>query len=413
VTHRGVGLTTAIVVLWASARSFGIPELQMAAVGCLVLVVGAVLWAVLLPTRLTVERSVVPGTVWFDHEAVVRITLRNTGRFSTPELTVRDTAPASLVSNDRARLAPLPAASRATISYAIHGRQRGRFELGPLRILSTDPFGLVRRTRTIDAPGSVTVYPPVWNLPSGLPLGGATRTGSDRRRRTVSDGDDLADIREYVRGDDLRSVHWPSTAHRGKLMVRRAESARSPGAVVLIDRRDDRHHGHGAASSFETAIAATASAGYHLARRGRSVTLLDGPVGRPPKPLPWEAWLEQLADLATEPVDLAGLLRQVGDGMAGDGTLIAVITVPDPAELRTLVRAGRGFSTRAAVIVDASSHGSRGRDPRAPDVAASLRAAGWRATTVARGERLDERWRQLVASGRGTREGIRSGTGAV
>jgi uncharacterized protein (DUF58 family) len=235
VTHRGIGLVAAIVILWVFARSFGIPELQMAAVGCLVLVVGAVLWAVVLPTRLTADRTVIPGTIWFDGDATVRLTIRNAGRLPTPYLHVQDAAPSSLVANATTRLAPLSPGSRATVTYPLHGDQRGRFTLGPLTVRARDPFGLVRRTRTLDSYGTVTVYPPVWALPPGLPLGGATTAGNDGRRRTVTTGDELADIREYVRGDDLRSVHWPSTAHRGRLMVRRSESARSPGAVVLLD----------------------------------------------------------------------------------------------------------------------------------------------------------------------------------
>jgi hypothetical protein len=412
VTHRGIGLVAAIVILWVFARSFGIPELQMAAVGCLVLVVGAVLWAVVLPTRLTADRTVIPGTIWFDGDATVRLTIRNAGRLPTPYLHVQDAAPSSLVANATTRLAPLSPGSRATVTYPLHGDQRGRFTLGPLTVRARDPFGLVRRTRTLDSYGTVTVYPPVWALPPGLPLGGATTAGNDGRRRTVTTGDELADIREYVRGDDLRSVHWPSTAHRGRLMVRRSESARSPGAVVLLDRRVDRHRGHGATSSFETAVAAAASAGYHLSTRGRSVILLDGPVARPPRALPWEAWLERLADIETDTVDLSGLLRQVGDGLAGDGTFVAILTVPDAAELRALVRAGRGFATRAALIVDAASHASSRRDSDAATVVTSLRAAGWRATKLARGDRLDDRWRELASSGRSARTAAVTGPGA-
>lgn len=409
-THRGFGLVTAIVVLWAFARSFGIPELQMAAVGCLVLVVGALLWAVLLPTRLSVERTVIPGTVWFGSDATVRLTLRNDGRLPTPYLNILDAVPSSLASGASTRLAPLSTGSRVTITYPLHGGQRGRFSLGPLTVRAHDPFGLVHRTRTVEGVSNVTVYPPVWQLPPGLPLGGATTTGNDGRRRTASSGDELADIREYVRGDDLRSVHWPSTAHRGRLMVRRSESARSPGAVVLLDRRTDRHHGQGAANSFETAVAAAASAGYHLSTRGRAVTLLDGPVARPPRALPWEAWLERLADTDSGAVDLPGLLRQVGDGIAGDGTFVAVVTVPDATELRALVRAGRGFATRAAVVIDAASHVAGRPGPDVSAVVASLRAAGWRATSVARGDRLDDRWRELVASGRSTRTAASAAT---
>jgi hypothetical protein len=184
------------------------------------------------------------------------------------------------------------------------------------------------------------------------------------------------------------------------------------GAGVRLDRLVARHHGHGATSSFETAVAAAASAGYHLSTRGRSVILLDGPVARPPRALPWEAWLERLADLETDTVDLSGLLGQVGDGIAGDGTFVAILTVPDAAELRALVRAGRGFATRAALIVDAASHANSRHDSDATTVVASLRAAGWRATNLARGDRLDDRWRELASAGRRPRTPAVTGPGA-
>ena len=55
--------------------------------------------------------------------------------------------------------------------------------------------------------------------------------------------------------------------------------------------------------------------------------------------------------------------------------------------------------------------GNLGQDPEVRSVVASLRAAGWRATTLVRGDRLDVRWRELVTSGRTTRAGVSSGTG--
>jgi uncharacterized protein (DUF58 family) len=240
----------------------------------------------------------------------------------------------------------------------------------------------------------------MWRLTDGLgPGGGSTGTGS-RRQRSVPRGGSFADVREYVVGDDLRTVHWPTTAHRGRLMVRRTESDQSPRALVLLDTRAERHVGRGPAASIETVVSAAASIGQHLHSRGRALTLLDRPLAAETAARPWEHWLQVLVDAQPGSVDFAGLLTQVGHGRAGDGTLVAIVTTPDPAELRLLVRAGRGFSTRIAVVVNvgAPPRGHRGTDPE--EVVASLRTAGWRAVAIRAGEPIDDRWRQLIAQRR-------------
>ncbi len=62
-------------------------------------------------------------------------------------------------------------------------------------------------------------------------------------------------LREYVVGDDLRTVHWPSTAHAGKLVVRHNVDTAQPYTVVLADLDPDRY----SAETFEEAIDVTAS----------------------------------------------------------------------------------------------------------------------------------------------------------
>jgi uncharacterized protein (DUF58 family) len=404
-TERGIGLLAAAGGLWIAARSLGIPELQMAAVACLALVGLAWLFTRVASANLEVDRTVRPGRLFFDAEGIVELQLTNTGRLPTATMEVRDAAPAVLADRSSALLPPmLPGLrGRTTVTYRIRGGQRGRFELGPLEVRLRDPFGLVARRRTLPGTSDLVVYPPVWQLPGGVPLGGTTTTGGEGRARPLPSGEELANVREYVRGDDLRTVHWPSTAHRGKLMVRQAEAPQDPRAVVLVDVREDRHEGSGPAASFETAMAVAASATYHLASRGRQVVVVDRPVRAAPRSLPWEEWLDRFADATPTRVDLPGLLSQLARGTAGEGALIGVLTVPEPAELRALVRAGRGFSTKLCVLVDATSHAGRGRrSPGANATVAALRAAGWRVTLVAAGDRVDVRWSELLLHRRPT-----------
>jgi uncharacterized protein (DUF58 family) len=398
-TTRGYGLLLAAAGLWIGSRAFGVPELQIAAVAALLLVSVAVLGTRVVVTRLEVDRVVRPATLHFGERATVTLTVTNPSRLPTVPLELADHVPFVLSGHARTRLAALRPGGRATVRYPVTGTHRGRFELGPLTVRARDPFGLAERRSEVPGTLQLTVYPPIHRLASGLPLGGASASGTDGRARALPSGEDLANVREYLRGDDLRTVHWASTAHRGKLMVRQPESRQEPRAALLLDLRLDRHRGSGPSASVETAVAAAASIADHLARRGRAVVLLDRPLTGPARGVAWEPLLEHLADAQPEDIDLPALLQQVGQGLAGSGALLAVLPVPAAGELRQLVRAGRGFSTRAALLVDAASHVGQPSE-EAGSTAAALRVAGWRVTTLRSGDRIELRWRELVAQRR-------------
>ena len=402
VTRRGVGTLLAVAGLWVAARTFGVAQLHTAAVALLVLLGGAAVWIVFLPLRLEVDRSVEPGTVPYGGRARVQLLVRNLGSIPSPAAWLEDAVPPALGQAPSFRVPVLTPHRMLDLSYDLEGVHRGRFVLGPLTATIRDPFGLVQRRRTIEVRDAFTVLPQVWPLPAGVPLGGASGSVSSGPRRPTTHGDELADIREYVRGDDLRAVHWASTAHRGKLMVRRAEEATSPRATLLLDIRGDRHRGTGPASSFEVAVATAASVAHHLGARGRFIALLDRPLVHAPTPQPAAAWMPVLAALEPAEVDLPALLRQVATGTAGEGTLVAVVTPPAPDELRTLVRAGRGASSRLAVVLDTPSYaGAATPDPAALQAVVGLRAAGWRATLVRSGEQVPQRWQELLGRARG------------
>jgi uncharacterized protein (DUF58 family) len=403
-TDRGKALVATTVVAWLLSRAFGVPELGMAAVAVAVLLGLALAYTRLTSARLTARRFVHPARLFYDAEGDVELRVRNTGRLSTAILQVEDGVPATLADGARFVRAPLGPGATTTMRYRLHGRHRGRFAIGPLTVRLRDPFGIVARPQRFASKDDVIVYPPVWRLPAGVPLGGSQGSGSEGRPRPLASGEELAMVREYVRGDDLRKVHWHSTAHRGKLMVRQDESRATPHAAIVLDTRASRHRGRGPASSFETAVSAAASVTYHVCERGYGARLVTGPLTAPPRARSWELTLEQLATIEPdEATDLDALWTQLSRGAGGDGLLIAVTTVPGPAELRRMVRAGRGFGVRLAVLVDADSHVRRRRSGEGADATAeALRVAGWRVTIVAAGDRLDERWRELMRARRGT-----------
>src|SRR4029079_956634 len=100
---------------------------------------------------------------------------------------------------------------------------------GPLAIRLTDPFGMCELQRSFSAKDTLIVTPPVHRLPSAQLAGEWTGSGESRARSVASAGEDDAATREYHQGDDLRRVHWRSTARLGPPLVRRqGQTGESP-----------------------------------------------------------------------------------------------------------------------------------------------------------------------------------------
>ncbi len=396
-TPRGSGLLGTAVVLWVASQTFGTPELQIAAVAVIALVTAAFLSTWMSSTDLRADRYVQPAKLAFGERAQVHLVVVNRGNRRTSRIRLDEQAPPVLASPPEQTIAPLLSGQRHELRYQVDGQQRGVSTLGPLGVELSDPFRISTRTRIVPGTATVTVRPKVVPLPHGLPLGGLSGGTGDGRPRPRPGGEDVAEVREYVRGDPLRAIHWPSTAHRGKLMVRREESPRDPRATVLLDLRAVRHRGAGPTASLETAVSAAASVICHLAARGQAVALVDERPSTALAVRSADAWLDHLAEVEATDEDLRSVAAPLTAGTPVGSTLVAVVTTPDGGDLQLLVRAGRSASVRIALLVDPASH-VRGGEPdhRAEAAAARLSAAGWRVTILRSNDEIHRRWNEIL-----------------
>lgn len=101
--------------------------------------------------------------------------------------------------------------------------RRGQFQLGPITIISGDPFGFYQFPRHINSTSSVIVYPPTVDIYDFIAPSGKLSGGSAVRRRTFEVTPNAAGVREYAPGDSLNRIHWKSSARRAKLMVKEFE----------------------------------------------------------------------------------------------------------------------------------------------------------------------------------------------
>lgn len=225
--------------------------------------------------RMSCERSVEPARVSLGSPMRGRISLGQDGRLPAGILMLEDSVPPELGPRPRFLVDKADLSWRREVEYPLLGRVRGRFHTGPLKVRTTDPFGLVSLDRQFVATSEVLVTPRVVPLGGMRTTGGAGSTGEARPHRIGVSGSDDVLVREYHQGDDVRRIHWRSTARRGEIMVRREEQSWDPSASILLDSRAGAHAGRGMDSSLEWAVSAAASIGVHFLDDGFSVEIYE------------------------------------------------------------------------------------------------------------------------------------------
>ncbi|MFG1837395.1 DUF58 domain-containing protein [Micromonospora sp. NPDC049175] len=255
ITARGIGLLVAAVVLLGTGFRFAYPELTLLGAAAGAAVGYAALVAAWRP-RLTVTRHADPDRVARGEPASMTLTVRNAGRLRSANLLAEDRCGERSVPVPVLRLRP----GRDTeVRYDVPTHRRGVVPVGPLRVTRRDPLGLVALARAYGAAVPVWVYPRVHPL-TAVPRGAGRSL--DGRVDGVPHGSITFDsLREYVVGDELRRVHWRTSARVGELMVRENVDTSLPRLVVLLDNRYRAHPQRvgGVAESFESACEAAAS----------------------------------------------------------------------------------------------------------------------------------------------------------
>nr|WP_207950426.1 DUF58 domain-containing protein [Nocardioides ochotonae] len=378
-------------------------------VGVLVLVLPLITAYVVGRSRyqLSLVRTVTPQLVSAGQPARVDLALANEGRAPKGVLMLEDQLPYVLGSRPRFVLEGVGHGWRRRVSYQVRSDVRGRFEIGPMRVRVGDPFGLVEVERAFQTAVPLTVTPRTVPLPT-IPLGGAWTGSGDNRPRAFATGsaEDVT-VREYRRGDDLRRVHWRSSARMGELMVRREEQPWQSRATLFLDNRAVAHRGQGVASSLEAAVSAAASIAVHLGHRGFTVRLVTatgeesgGSWHARDAELISRALLEALAVVEAVPaprVD-SGWLTEHGTG----GLTVAVLGAVAPTDLPVLRRMQHHAGAALAVALDVDAWGTAGSGAGPRQSAAPLLAQhGWRAVPLRPHDRLDAAWQELARAGVG------------
>jgi uncharacterized protein (DUF58 family) len=359
------------------------------------------------------RRSVEPVRAAAGEAVTVNLVISNRSVLRTGTLLLEDQLPERLVGRARFVLDPLGSHESRTVSYRLPSLGRGRYRVGPLRIRLSDPFRLIDVTRSFTATSEFIVAPVVDQLPPVEPPRSDELGDSGGSHSVGTHGADDQSTREYRIGDDLRKIHWRSSARTGTLMVRQEERPWRGQSTVLLDMRSIAHaeaadaaarqapHDPRITSSFEWAVSAVASIGSHLLLRGRELTLLGDPTEDRLRLANSNVLANHLAGVRSlghpDLTVLGGPVRAA----VRESSLVAVFGKLDPNSLRMLADAHpRGRATPAfAILLDVDTW----RDPEAAAnplldaSAAVLRNAGWRVATARQGDSTALAWELLLS----------------
>ncbi|HLI00118.1 MAG TPA: DUF58 domain-containing protein [Acidimicrobiales bacterium] len=335
-----MSLVVATAAMAAAGGVFGMMELYAAAAAAVAALVLAVLWVQLAWWQLTVDRQLGNLRAGVGDDILVSLRLTNRSRHDSPALRLQDAAELAGGWVDLA-VGPLRPSATVRGSYRLRATARGAFRLGPLACVSTDPFGLAQRVRVLPGTSKVVVHPSVETLDIGVTRAASEHLPSGAKPALGQSNDEFSSLREYRPGDDVRRLHWRSTARTDTLMVREEQLLRRGQLTVLVDLRAgvwrraglERRDRAWRVAGLERSLVAAASIAVAAADDGLAVRLIT------------TAGVDTGA--GSGPSHRARILDELAEAQLHDGQPVA----PNRGRGRPIANASRRDTTDTLVVV--------------------------------------------------------------
>jgi len=351
------------------------------------------LWTVFTIRGLSVEAEKPPEHCQVGDQFRQEVTVSNNIRIPKLWLKVEDNS--DMPGLHSAGILNLPQAGSYCWQSTVYCHRRGRYSLGSVTITATDPFGLFSQQHSLGEPHRLLVYPATVDLPL-FKLSSFSDFGYGSGYQSISRiSPNASSVREFASGDSLHHIHWPSTAHTGKLMVKMFDadhSYRGSKTIwVVIDMDEASHLGQEEEATEEYGITVAASLIRKYLESGMRVGVAasgDQTYLVPPDRGEDHLWrvLEALALIkATGKVPIGQLILQHMERFR-DNPDVIIVTTSAAAQLLDAVRQLRSRTDSVVVVLlDAASFGGEGS---AIDVAHSLSRAGVQVYVVRQGDEV-------------------------
>lgn len=353
------------------------------------------------------NRSQVGGVI---HE---RFVIQNEGPLPKLWVAMQDHSGLRGYQSDRVLGSLAPHSERSWMVRA-RCKRRGKFDLGPVTLVSGDPLGLFKMQRDLPLISTLVVYPATVDVPYFKAPVGRLSGGDALQRRTQHMTTNVSSVRDYMPGDSFNRIHWLSTARRGRLISKEFELDPLADIWLFVDMEEEVQVGtwedeflfepvDTASSRWtalqiqprteEYAVTIAASVAKHLLARRRALGMISYgqrreivQVDRGDRQL--VRLLESLAVVRAEGrVPLGELIAAEGNQLGGGST--AIVITPSP--FASWVDAIRDLKRKGVDVVvihlEASTFGDA---PSSLEVMASLAASNIPAYLVKNGVPLEE-----------------------
>ncbi|MFN8558417.1 MAG: DUF58 domain-containing protein [Dehalococcoidia bacterium] len=289
------------------------------------------------------------------------ITIRNPSWFPRIWLEVDD--PSDLPGAQPRRVISLRARRRTSWRSQTLLTRRGVYNVGPVRVSSSDPFGLFKMSRTYGHRSQIIVYPPFIDLPH-FTVPPASLPGEGRfRRRTHYVTPNASGVREYVWGDSFNRIHWASTARTGKLMVKTFELDPASDIWIVLDLQRSAQAGQGDDSTEEYGVKIAASVARYFLNANRNVGYMA--YGHRLDIVETERGGQQMTRIleslamaqAVGDAPVANLLSVEGKRFGRHTTMVLITPSQDEAWVTSLLLLTQRGVKVAVVLIEASTFG--------------------------------------------------------
>jgi uncharacterized protein (DUF58 family) len=402
-TARGTGAAVLAFACFVGAHAFTLIELLYISALLTIVVIASIATLYFVRRAEKVTRSFDPDIAGVGDEVDVRLRVEIRSPLPSAQGQWSDILPVG-IEGDAAGVFPQTGSgmwtgSRAVaLQYTARATRRGIRPIGPVSVVSTDPFGFARRRHSIGRALPLTVTPAIVDLSplAELPgeAGGSMHSATDQ----LGEGSDNLVPRHYIPGDSMRRIHWRASAHRDQLMVRQEEQETTPEATVVLDRARARWHADadrapGTDPSFEMAVSACVSVAARLVHEGYIVGVVeaDGTPLTDTIDAGDAAGVERLAiDLATVTARRDGGFESLVAMFAGTSTGPVVVITGAMTEADATVLAPLAHHSSLPIVLAV-----------APQGAAFVQAAesGWRTAQIPPSSDLGVAWATVTERG--------------